>query len=1062
MAASDDRMSIDLIGAMTKPRSRFRSARRFGFFFSGARRSLGLTLAVLLVTYSASPQSLGGTASSSTPSSPTSAQAPAAGAAAPRPDKGRAQNAYQAGRRAEQSGDWKTAYAAYSDAATYAPTNRQYRQLREHARFQLVQEIINYAEREALAGDLTSARAQLTRAIEIDPNFEVARERLEELQSEFPNGAPGNGQRLAGLPRLKPKPGTHDFDFRGTTRGAYEELGRQFGVTVAFDGDLADRSIRFRAPKVDFETAAMILSRQTRTFTRVVDDHTLFVTDDSVQKVREYAPEVEKSLTLPASITTEEMNETLRVIREMTGITRTQLNTASRTLTLRSTEENIALAQAILEQIEQPHGEMMLEADILELDRNAAHQLGITPPTSVKMFTLNLTEIRQLQQAQNNGTLLQVLQTIFGSASVLAAASGGLGAVLPPLIAFGGGKTIFLATVPGASANFSQTLSAVRSARRILLRAQDGKAATFFVGDRFPVSLYLLSTGVSPAATALTAGVLAGLLPRTDYPAGNAPAAVAIADFGNGHQDLAVANHGDGTTNGNVSIFLGVGDGTFGAQTQITIPGGASTSTPSAVVVGDFNDDGNIDIAITDSANNTVSILLGNGQGGFAAPVAYPTGNNPVALLAEDINSDGILDLAVVNQGDAVTAGSVSILPGQGVNGRGDGTFGAKTDYPAGIKPTAILSGDFNGDGLPDLAVTNAIDNNVSILLQNSGHTFAAKVDYATGKGPAGIATADFNRDGFADLAVTNQTDGTVSILPGNNTGTFGAQTVFAAGSGPTGIVAADFTGDGIADVVVADEAGNDLSILVGNGDATFTVPISLPTGNAPVALAAADFNGDGSLDVVAANQSSNSVTVTLNTVQPSSSSSSAAQSAYPSAEYVDLGLKVKATPRLHGDHEVTLQLQFDIRSLSGSSINGMPILTNRTVEQTMRLRENETSVLSGLVSSSEMKTISGLPGLATAPGIGYLTGERTGNKGDTEMLIIITPRALRLPAHDTPAIYAGRGEPATPPTPPPAPPPAPPPPGQPLFGQPPSAPGQQPGRPQVPLAPPNPAVPPG
>ncbi len=178
---------------------------------------------------------------------------------------------------------------------------------------------------------------------------------------------------------------------------------------------------------------------------------------DNAQKERDYAPEIEKSLVLPASVTTDEMNETVRMIREMTGITRTQLDTASRTLTIRSTEQNVALAQAILQQIEQPHGELMLEMEILELDQNVAQQLGITPPTSAQMFTLNPSEIHQLESAENAGTLLQVIQNIFGGSGGLASAASGLGAMLPPLIAFGGGKTIFLATVPGASANFSQT-----------------------------------------------------------------------------------------------------------------------------------------------------------------------------------------------------------------------------------------------------------------------------------------------------------------------------------------------------------------------------------------------------------------------------------------------------------------------------------------------------------------------------------------------------------------------------------------------------------------------------
>jgi Flp pilus assembly secretin CpaC len=972
-----------------------------------------MTIAGLLVVTPVMPQSSG---SPSLPAT-SAAQATSPSAPAPQPDRTRARKAFQAGHRAEQSGDWKAEFAAYSEAAAYDPSNRDYAMLREHARFQVIQSLVDSAERQAIAGDVPGARALLTQALKIDPNYVVAQERLAELTPSPEEAEAAKGPRLAGLPRLIFKSGTQAFDFRGTTRGAYEEIGKQFGVKMVFDGDLLDRSIRFQVPNLDFETAVMVLSRQTRTFTRAVDPHTMFVTEDTPQKERDFTIEVEKELLLPASVSTDEMNETVRMIREMTGITRTQLNTATRTLTVRSSEQNVALAQTLLQQIEQPHGELMLEIEILELDRNLANLLGLTPPASQTIYALTLPQIEQLEAAQNIGTLIQILQTIFGGSTGSSASSS----ILPSLIAFGGGKSIFFTTMPSATANFSQALNAVRSAQRILLRAQDGKPATFFVGDRYPIDLGLLSSDLNSTTAAAAQALLSGLtLPRTDYDTGKGPISVAIADFNkDGHPDLAVANQTDGT----ISILLGIGDGTFGTQTVITIPavttaGGTVNASPSAIGTGDFNDDGNIDIAVTDMANSRVMILLGNGDGTFLAPVPYATGSNPVAFVAQDFDGDGQPDLAVVNQGDGTTASTVSILLGNKVNSTQNGTFGAKTDYPVGISPSAITTAVFNTGGFTDLAVTNKGSNTVSILPGfGTGGTqngiFGAQTTLATGKGPAGIATADFNNDAHPDLAVTNQTDGTVSILLGNGNGTFLAQTAYTTGSGPVGIIAAAFAGAN-PDLAVADESADNVDILIGNGDGTFAAPIPLPTGNSPIALAGADLNGDGSIDLVTANNASSTVSVTLNTLQ--SSVSSSAQTGYPSAEYEDLGLKIKATPRLHDNDEVTLQLLFDIKSLTGSSINGIPILSNRNIEQTIRLRENETSIVSGILQSNQMGSTSGLPWTSTAPGVGLLTGEDTTNSQKTELLILVTPRALRLPPHDVPAVYAGRGEPSAPP----------------------------------------------
>jgi type II secretory pathway component GspD/PulD (secretin) len=138
--------------------------------------------------------------------------------------------------------------------------------------------------------------------------------------------------------------------------------------------------------------------------------------------------------------------------------------------------------------------------------------------------------------------------------------------------------------------------------------------------------------------------------------------------------------------------------------------------------------------------------------------------------------------------------------------------------------------------------------------------------------------------------------------------------------------------------------------------------------------------------------------------------SGSIAQTPYPGAEYEDIGVKIKATPTLHPNDDVTLQLEFEIRALAGSSINGIPIITNRTISQTVRIKEEVPTIISGLLDNQESRTLTGLPGLANLPGgVGYLFGQRNTTAQDTEMLIMITPHKLRLRDRVSRSIYVGR-----------------------------------------------------
>jgi hypothetical protein len=340
---------------------------------------------------------------------------------------------------------------------------------------------------------------------------------------------------------------------------------------------------------------------------------------------------------------------------------------------------------------------------------------------------------------------------------------------------------------------------------------------------------------------------------RADFPTGNRPTGIAQGDFnGDGKRDLVVANESDNT----VSVFLGQSNGTLGPKTDF------DTGTyPVYVVVGDFNSDGKVDVAVVDSCGQScgfVSILLSNGDGTFQPHVDYATGNFPLGAVVGDFNGDGILDVAIVDS-CGTTCGFISILLG-----KGDGTFLTKTDYPVGQTPGAIVAQDFNGDGKPDLAVSNS-SNSVSVLLGNGDGTFRAHVDFPSAATPWGIAAGDVTGDKIPDLIVTHSgVPWAATILKGNGDGTFQPEQQVATELATPELSAVDLNGDGKLDLVFAVVSVGGVEVFLGNGDGTFQPEVNYTTGGYPFAVTVQDMNGDGNLDMVVADQDSNYVTVLL------------------------------------------------------------------------------------------------------------------------------------------------------------------------------------------------------
>ncbi len=308
-----------------------------------------------------------------------------------------------------------------------------------------------------------------------------------------------------------------------------------------------------------------------------------------------------------------------------------------------------------------------------------------------------------------------------------------------------------------------------------------------------------------------------------------------------------------------MSVLLGEGDGTFAAAQNFGVG-----NQPNSVAIGDLNQDGILDLAVANWSSNDVSVLLGEGDGTFAAAQNFVAGTSPQSVAIGDLNQDGVPDLAVANSG----------LPGSGVEstvsvllGEGDGTFGAAQNFVAGASPASVAIGDLNQDGVPDLAVANSgafmQPGSVSVLLGEGDGTFGAAQNFSTGDLPRSVAIGDLNQDGVPDLAVANRNSDDVSVLLGRGDGTFGAAQNFGAGGwpGPVSVAIGDLNQDGVPDLALANTVY--VSVLLGQGDGTFGAAQSFGAGVSS-SVAIGDLNQDGVPDLAVARLASANVSVLL------------------------------------------------------------------------------------------------------------------------------------------------------------------------------------------------------
>jgi Flp pilus assembly secretin CpaC len=959
---------------------------------------------------------------------PATAQSPAA---VEHPNSKRAQKASERGVKAEAAGHLDEALEAYQEAALLSPQDTAIVERAAALRSKLVRAHSEAAERDALAGRMNQATEELAAALQIDPGDNIIAERLAQMKTMADEPPARPATEISGLPKLRPQPEKHSLNLRGDTKTVFEQASATYGIKAVFDPDLTPRAVSLRLDGVDFFTAVSILCAQTSTFWRPLNPTFIFVAADTQEKRRQYAPEAQQTFALAGATSPEEVTEMLRILREMTGATHIELDTRSRTITIRDTPERLAIAGELIRQVEKARGEVMLEIELLEVDRDTARKLGVQTPSKAQLFTIPPNLIGQLTQANNLSALQTLLAGIFGTA--VGAGATSVSSLIPPLVAVGGGKTTFLLTLPGAAVDFSDALSLVHSGRQVLLRAQDGKPATFFVGDRFPVTLALLSGSLGTSSALANPGGASNPFPSTSYPVGVGPVALVAADFhNNGILDIAAVNQLDNSVT--ILVNQSGSPGTFVQAANSPISLGAARTTspvnPPAIATAVLTSSGFHDLLITDPTANDVKILFSNGDDTFRTPAtSIPVGIQPSAIVTADFNQDGHPDFAVANFAD----NTLSVFLGGIDAPSGKPTFTAVAGSPFALPtnvsgPVAMTVADFNADGKPDIAIVNqttlanpsVAQGNVAVLKGNGDGTFTEfpGSPITVGENPVAIASGDLDGNSSADLAIVNKTDNSVTVLLNNGDGTFvaGPNSPLSTASSPTGIATADFNQDGHADLAVTGGGTDTFRVFFGVAAGLFTLgfePPAGPSGSTPTAIVTAQLVSGGFPDVAITNNVSGAAGDVTVVLSPASlfSSSGLTQQPYPASEYIDLGVKVKATPAMHPNHEVTLQLEFEIRALSGSNVNGIPIISNRTLTQTVRVKEDEPTLIGGITDTEETRAITGLPGFADIPGAGYAFGQRNNSLQDTELLIVVTPRRLRVADHLTRTIFAGRGD---------------------------------------------------
>jgi len=372
-----------------------------------------------------------------------------------------------------------------------------------------------------------------------------------------------------------------------------------------------------------------------------------------------------------------------------------------------------------------------------------------------------------------------------------------------------------------------------------------------------PLVLVICTAAVLVSARCAVAAPAFNLGPRVNYTTGRAPWCVIAGDLnGDGSVDLVTAN----AEANSVSVLLGRGDGTFMPHVDF-----ATGASPRSAAISDMDLDGRPDLIVANSAASTVSILRGRGDGTFEPRVDHPAGSGARSVAVGDLNGDGRPDL--ITTSPATNQLTVALaLPGGG--------YGALTGFATGALPWFVVLGDLDLDGRLDAVGCNHTSGSVFAMLGRGDGTFRPRLDYLTAWDQWQVALSDFNRDGKLDFAVVGASDCYTAVQLGRGDGTFSPRSDAWTGCSGYGLAAADLNNDRLPDLVATYDSYyyqyehlGGVSLNAGLGTGAFAERTGYETGLTTISVTAVDLDGNASPDLAVANAGSSSVSVLLNAI---------------------------------------------------------------------------------------------------------------------------------------------------------------------------------------------------